>query len=125
MKKSIFATLLAGALALGCSSMRPHDNTTVQPNAVTGAAGTTSTGIDSTANPTPGTASGVPAGKAANPDEPPGIESDTNRDVPAQNLQGETQDSLDNKNRGDDNQQQPQQPQPQPQQPQGSSPSGY
>lgn len=111
MKKSIFATLLAGALALGCSSMRPYQSKTVQPNAVTGEAGTTSTGIDSTANPTKGTSSGVPPGKAANPDEPPGVESGTNRDVPAEDLQGKTQEQIEQER---NQQPQPQQPQQQP-----------
>jgi hypothetical protein len=94
-RMSIFATLLAGALAFGCGSMRHDKSTTVQPHAVTGAAGTTSTGIDTTANPTSGTATGTPAGTAPNPDEPPGLETGADSDVNTQQMEGERQEKID------------------------------
>jgi hypothetical protein len=98
-KMSIIASLFAGALAFGCGSMR-HDQATVQPHSVTGAAGTTGTGVDSTGNPTKGTASGAPAGRAPNPDEPPGVESGANADQPTEQLEGEPQLNIELENKG-------------------------
>jgi hypothetical protein len=82
-RMSLLASLLAGAMAFGCSSMRPHENT-AQPNAVTGAAGTTGTGIDTTGNPEAGTATGAAGTRAPNPDEQPGLETGETMDSTAE-----------------------------------------
>jgi hypothetical protein len=73
MKKlTMLSAGLAAALAvsgLGCSHNEPAP---AAPNSVSGKAGTTTTGIDATGNPAPGTATGDPAGRAADPATPPG-----------------------------------------------------
>ena len=79
-RMSLLASLFAGAMAFGCGSMRPNENT-AQPNTVTGAAGTTSSGVDTMGNPTPGNATGQTGTMAPNPDEAPGIETGTDRDA--------------------------------------------
>lgn len=79
-KLTILSALFAGTLALGCGSSRSGGP--AQPNNVTGRAATTTTGIDSTGNPAPGTATGVNPGLAPNPSEQPGIESGDSMDQP-------------------------------------------
>ncbi len=80
MKRTgLIVSLLAGVFFVGCANMRPYDKD-VEPFAVTGKAATTTTGIDSVGNLAPGTATGLNSGRAANPDQPPGVETGTNRD---------------------------------------------
>jgi hypothetical protein len=88
MKRSLLMSVLAGAFALGCSPMRHDENTArppvqaqqqpeTEPNAVTGAAATTNTGVDTTANPAAGDATGQTGTVAPNRSEPPGLEGGT------------------------------------------------
>jgi len=106
MKRSLITSILAGAFAFGCGSMRPSENTAqppqaktepeTQPNAVTGAAGTTGTGIDSTGNPEAGDATGQTGTQAPNPNEQPGLETgetqDTTKRPTGEPQQNDTQD---------------------------------
>ena len=103
MKRSLITSILAGAFfAVGCGSMRHDENTArtpvqqTQPNAVTGAAGTTNSGIDTTANPAPGDATGQTGTMAPNPDEQPGLEKGETQDS-AQPPTGEPQQNDDQK----------------------------
>ncbi len=78
-RTTLIVSFLAGVFLVGCSSMRPYEKQT-EPFAVTGQAATTTTGIDSMANPAPGTSTGIGAGRAADPNQPPGVETGGTRD---------------------------------------------
>ena len=79
MKKLTFlSSVLAGAfLVLGCS----HENTAppTTPNTMTGRAGTTATGVDSTGNPAAGTITGDPAMPSGDPAQRPDRATDPNQ----------------------------------------------
>jgi hypothetical protein len=67
---SVFAASALAIGGMGCA----HTMTPNGPNNVSGSAATTTTGVDSTGNAAPGTATGTAGTRTPDPSEPPGVQ---------------------------------------------------